>query len=102
MDITNAGPLLTLSGSFDVRCTGQVRNAVYEQLAGYDSDVVIDMSEVPTIDATAFRVLVVATRYAGMTGHHLTLRNPSESVRRMLLLCRLAHAVEVERIEATA
>ena len=102
MDIRSEGAILVLSGAFDVRSTGEVRNALYEQLAGYDSDVVVDMSEVSTVDATALRVLAVATRYARLTGHHLTVRNPSPSVRRMLHLCRMAHAVEVERTAVSA
>ena len=102
MDITSNGPTLVLSGAFDVRSTWEVRNALYERLAGYDSDVVVDMAAVSTVDATALRVLAVATRYALLTGHHLTVRNPSASVRRMLHLCRLAHAVEVERLPVPA
>ena len=47
-------------------------------------------------------MLAVATRYAWLTGHHLTVRNPSPSVRRMLHLCRMAHAVEVERTAVSA
>ena len=102
VDITTDGPTLVLAGDFDVRSTSEVRNAIYERLAGYDVDVVIDVSAVTTIDATALRVLAVATRYAWLTGHHLTLRNPSVRVRRMMHLCRLAHAIEVERSAAAA
>ena len=59
MDIRSDGAILVLSGAFDVRSTWEVRNALYEQLAGYDSDVVVDMSAVSTVDATALRVLAV-------------------------------------------
>jgi len=102
MDIILDGPTLVLHGDFDVRSTWEVRTAIYERLESYDDDVVIDMTGVFTIDATALRLLAVATRHAWLSGHHLTVRNPGPAVRRMLHLTRLAHAIEVERIAATA
>jgi anti-anti-sigma factor len=102
MDIMRDGPTLVLSGDFDVRSTWEVRNAIYEHLEGHDEDVVVDMSRVGAIDLTALRLLAVATRRAIRTGHHLTLRGCGPAVRRMLHLSRLAHAVEVERVAATA
>jgi len=102
MDIVSDGHTLVLHGAFDVRSTGEVRNAIYEHIDGLDDDVVIDMTDVSTIDATALRVLVVATRHAWLSGHHLTVRNPGPAVRRMAHLTRLAHAIEVERAAASA
>ncbi|MBC2934091.1 STAS domain-containing protein [Nocardioides sp. zg-1228] len=102
MDIVSDGHTLVLHGAFDVRSTGEVRHAIYEHLDGLDDDVVIDMTDVSTIDATALRVLVVATRHAWLSGHSLTVRNPGPAVRRMAHLTRLAHAIEVERVAATA
>ena len=78
MDITFDGSTLALHGDFDVRSTFQVRNAIYERLDGHEQDVVVDMSEVETIDVTALRVLAVATRQATRSGHRLTLRNCGE------------------------
>ncbi len=102
MDIISDGHTLMLHGDFDVRSTFAVRNAIYEHLEIHDEDVVVDMSGVSAIDATALRVLVVATRHAWLTGHHLMVRNPGPAVRRMVHLTRLAHAIDVERIAATA
>ena len=102
MDIVSDGNILVLHGAFDVRSTWEVRNAIYEHLEGGQGDVVIDMTEVSTIDLTALRLLAVATRHAWLTGHHLTVRNPGPAVRRMAHLARLAHAIEVERVAATA
>ena len=102
MDIISDGPTLVLHGAFDVRSTWEVRAAIYERLDGTEEDLVIDMTDVTTIDATALRLLAVATRHAWLTGHHLTIRNPGPAVRRMTHLTRLAHAIEVERVAATA
>jgi anti-anti-sigma factor len=102
MEIIHDGHTLVLHGDFDVRSTWEVRTAIYERLNSYDDDVVIDMTDVATIDVTALRLLAVATRHAWLTGHHLTVRNPGPAIRRMAHLARLAHAIEVERVAATA
>jgi anti-anti-sigma factor len=102
MDIVSDGRTLVLHGAFDVRSTREVRDAIYACLDGLDEDVVIDMTDVTTIDVTALRLLAVATRAAWLSGHHLTVRNPGPAVRRMAHLARLAHAIEVERAAATA
>src|SRR6478735_2617571 len=99
MDILSDGPILHLSGDFDVRSTWEVRNAVYDHLSVYD-DVVVDLTDVATVDGTALKVLAVATRQASRDGHHLTLRGCGPSVRRMLHLTRLIRVVEVERVAA--
>lgn len=102
MQIITDGPTLLLSGDFDVRSTMEVRNAIYDHLDGHDEDVVLDLSEVTTIDMTALRVLAVATREASRAGRHLTLRGCGPAVRRMLHLTRLIRVVEVERATISA
>ena len=102
MDIIKDGPTLVLSGDFDVRSTWEVRQAVYDLLAGHDGDVVVDLTGVEVVDLTALKVLAVATREAGRAGHHLTLRGCGPAVRRMLHLSRLIRLVEVERAATPA
>ena len=102
MDITIDGATIVLAGDFDVRSTWEVRGAIYEHLDGFDEDVVVDLTDVSSIDVTALRVLAVATRRASRDGHHLTLRGCCPAVRRLLHISRLARAVEVERSAATA
>jgi anti-anti-sigma factor len=102
VEILTDGPTLVLRGDFDVRSTGEVRRVLYELLAVYDADVVVDVREVDTIDHTALKVLVVATREAGRRGGHLRLRGCPPHVRRMLHVSRLARLVEVERTAVPA
>jgi anti-anti-sigma factor len=102
MEIMTDGPTLLLSGDFDVRSTWEVRNAIYDHLEGHDTDVVVDLTDVTTIDMTALRLLAVATRHASRDGHRLTLRGCGPAVRRMLHLSRLIRVVEVERTAASA
>lgn len=102
MEIITDGPTILLSGDFDVRSTMEVRAAIYERLEGYDEDVVVDLTEVTSIDVTALRVLGAATRQAARSGQHLTLRGCGPAVRRLLHLSHLIRVVEVERESATA
>ncbi len=74
MEIVRDGPTLALGGEFDVRSTGDVRRALYDQLAVFDSDIVVDLSDVVAVDVTALRVLAVASREASRRGGHLRLR----------------------------
>jgi anti-anti-sigma factor len=105
MEIVADGHTLVLSGDFDVRSTMDVRSAIHEAMYvenGFDQDVVLDLTNVHTIDLTAARVLAYATLEASRAGHHLRLRGCGPAVRRMLHLTRLARFVEVDRAAASA
>lgn len=101
MEIVTDGPTILLNGDFDVRSTMEVRATIYQHLSAF-GHVVVDLTEVTTVDLTALKVLAVATRQAGRDGHRLTLRGCGPAVRRMLHLTRLAHVVEIERPPVTA
>ena len=96
MEIMRDGPVLVLGGALDVRSTMELRNAVYDLLASHEGDVVVDVTDVETVDETALKVLAVATRQALREGHHLSLRGCTPAVRRMLLLTHLRRMVEVD------
>ena len=102
MEIVTDGPTLVLSGDFDVRSTWEVRTALHSHLREHDEDVVVDLTEVSSIDLTALKVLAAATRQAARSGHHLTLRGCGPAVRRLLHLSHLIRVVEVERASASA
>jgi len=102
MEIVTDGSTLVLSGDFDARSTWEVRNALRERLLGSERDVVVDLTDVTSIDVTATRVLAYASREASLSGNHVTLRGCGPAVRRMLHLSRLMRFVDVERAAATA
>jgi anti-anti-sigma factor len=95
--ISTDGPTLVLSGDFDVRSTGDVRDAIYEHLGDHPGDLVIDVSAVETVDLTALRVLGAASRQASRHGRRIVLRGACPAVRRMLHLTHLIRVVELER-----
>jgi anti-anti-sigma factor len=101
MDIVTDGARLVLSGAFDVRNTGEVRKAINDHLEAGSHDVVVDLTQVDSVDLTALKVLAFATRRAARLGRHLTLRGCGPAVRRLLHLSHLIRFVEVEREAAT-
>lgn len=96
MEIVTDGPALVLSGDFDVRSTFRVRTALYDHLSAYD-DVVVDLTDVRSVDITALKVLAVASRVASREGQRVTLRGCNGPVRRLLHMTHLIRLVEVER-----
>ena len=68
VDIITDGPVLVLGGDLDVRSTAEVRAAVHEHLRLHGDDlnglVVLDISRVASVDATALKVLAVAKTVA--------------------------------------
>ncbi len=96
VDIVTEGTTLVLSGDFDVRSTGAVRDALRSLLDGPDRHMVVDLTAVVTTDVTALRVLAAATRQAARDGRRLQLRGCCPRVRRLLHLTHLIRVVEIE------
>ena len=97
MEITTSGSTLELAGDFDVRSTGEVREALYLLLEQQSCDVVIDLSGVHAVDLTALRVLAVASRQESRRGRGVTLRGCGPAVLRMLHISRMIRLLDVER-----
>ncbi len=96
MEREHADEALLLSGAVDLRRTSEVRTAIYALLARREGDVVIDLSEVTSVDLTALRMLAVANRVAERSGRRVILRGCSPGVRRLMHLSHLRPMIPVE------
>ena len=97
MDLTVDDRTLFLHGHFDVRSTGMVREALYDQIEHTTGDVVVDLADVEAMDATALRVLAVASRAMERQGRALVLRGCSPALRRVIAFTRLRRLMTFER-----
>jgi anti-anti-sigma factor len=102
MEITTNGATLFLTGRFDVRSTSMVREALYKHIEEHSGNIVVNLSEVESIDATALKVLAAATKLMERDGRQLVLRGCSPALRRIIAFTRLRRLVQVERGAMTA
>jgi anti-anti-sigma factor len=96
MELRIEGNLLALTGSLDVRCTAELRAAVYHLLETCEHDVRVDISQVESVDLTTLKMLAVANRVAEREGRRVVLTGGSPGVRRLLHLSHLRWMIPVE------
>ncbi len=97
MQVTTSGATVVLTGRFDVRSTGMVREVLYQQINATAEDVIVDVAGVEWIDATALKVLAAATQVMEREGRHLILRGCTPGLRRVIAVTRLRRLVQIER-----
>lgn len=99
MDASAEGAVVTLHGDFDARSTHEVRHLVYDALDHHRA-VVVDLSDVPSVDVTALRLLAAASFAAHRAERQVTLRGCNGAVRRLLHRTHLIRLVHVDRATA--
>ena len=94
---------IALSGHLDGRCTAELREALYTHIAAHpDQDVVVDVSDVESMDMTALQLLVTAALRVERAGRHLVLRGCSPALRRIFAFRRWRRLFRLERIRPDA
>ena len=96
MELRTNGNTLELTGSLDVRCTAELRTAVYRLLEEHEGDVRVDISRVVSIDLTTLKMLAVANRFAERQGRRVVLTGGSPGVRRLMHLSHLRSMLHIK------
>ena len=88
MLVETAGNTLTLAGRFDGRSTGEVRDRL-RALLDLHTDLVVDVTELESIDGPALMVLAAAGARLRREQRSLTLRGADLGLRRVVACTRL-------------
>ena len=96
MDVCTDGAALILAGRLDGRSTGVVRAALHAHI-GRHRDVVVDLTDVESIDVTGLTMLAAATMVMEREGRVMTLRGCRPALRRVIAFTRSRGVLQVER-----
>ena len=101
MVISLQSRVLQLHGRLDGASVSEVRTELNDAIdglrEGVDTELVVDLSGVDSVDATGLGVIAGAQRRISRRGHRLVLRGCSTQLRRAMAMTRLTRLVVVER-----
>jgi anti-anti-sigma factor len=95
--MANEDSAMALSGRLDGRHASEVREALYERIEGEEGNVVLDLTEVESIDGTVLKLLAAAALRLQRTGRQLVLRGCSPTLRRVVAFGGLRRLFAWER-----
>jgi anti-anti-sigma factor len=93
----NVGAFVALSGRLDVRAAADVRIELAEAVDRGHGELVLDLTDLESVDATGLGVLVGAHRRAQRAGRTLVLEDVPDGVGRLLLITRLDKILQTRR-----
>jgi anti-anti-sigma factor len=91
------GAFVALSGRLDVRAAADVRIELSVAVDRGHGEVVLDLTDLESVDATGLGVLVGAHRRAQRAGRTLVLEDVPDGVGRLLLITRLDKILQTRR-----
>ena len=90
---------LVVGGRLDVRSAADARTVLHSAVDGGVGDLLLDLSELDSWDATGLGVIMGAHRRAGRCGRRLVLRGVPPQMQRLLVATRL-HRILAEKLLA--
>lgn len=87
---------LVVGGRLDVRSAADARTVLHAAVDSGDGDLVLDLAELDSWDATGLGVIMGAHRRAGRCGRRLVLREVPPQMRRLLVATRLHRILAIE------
>jgi anti-anti-sigma factor len=91
---TGVHTIIWLEGEQDASTAAGMAGSLASAIAEGDGDVVVDLHAVRFMDAAIVTVLVTCKKLLDRQSRHLTLRAPSPSAQRILVLCDLGELLE--------
>ena len=83
MRAARSDDVVQLSGLLDARRAAETRQRLHERIDGGDGALVVDLSEVESIDATVMTVLAAAAVRLQRAGRRMVLRGCTPALRRL-------------------
>ncbi|MBO8192048.1 STAS domain-containing protein [Streptomyces oryzae] len=87
---------LVVGGRLDVRSAADARTVLHAAVDSGDGDLVLDLAELDSWDATGLGVIMGAHRRAGRCGRRLVLREVPPQMQRLLVATRLHRILAIE------
>lgn len=83
MHASSNDDVVLLSGLLDARRAAETRQVLYQRIESAEGDVVVDLTQVETMDATVMTVLAAAAIRLRRVGRHVVLRGCPPKLRRL-------------------
>lgn len=87
---------LSVRGRLDVHCAPDARTVLHSAVDSGRGDLVLDLSELDSVDATGLGVIMEAHRRAGRAERRLVLRGVSPQMQRVLVRTRLHRILAID------
>jgi len=87
---------LAVGGRLDVRSAADARTALHQAVDAGRGDLVLDLTELDSWDATGLGVIMGAHRRAGRANRRLVLRGVPPQMQRLLVATRLHRILAIE------
>lgn len=94
--------IVHINGKIIGNTVTQFRDEIEQQLQDGNTNLIIDLTDVPLLDSTALGVIIITLQVLQRSGGKLVLLNPQKAVSSVLEVTRLTSILEVYESEEAA